>query len=156
MAFKTPKELIRAKFRQYEKLLDDPVFVALLPELLASLQSGPSSKNQSNRKQLKLPVTAPKKKAGRKPGPLVEKALTAVRNCMREVTAKEVLVLLEADGVSVAAKDKAVRVSKVLRQLAKAGRISSRPSGPGKRAAILYQSLALAQSFPVQEKAVTQ
>src|SRR6476660_5586949 len=115
MPFKTPKELIRAKIRkyqQYERLLDDPDFIALLPELHSALLI--EAKNPSSNKQLKLPVTAPKKKAGRKPGPLLEKAFDAVRNCMREVSAKDVLELLESDGFAVKGKDKAVTVSKAL------------------------------------------
>jgi Fe2+ or Zn2+ uptake regulation protein len=155
MPSRTPKELLRAKFRQYEKLLDDPVFVALLPELLTSLQSVPS-KSLTSKKQTKLALTAPKRKAGRKPGPLAEKAFDIVIGSMRELSAKQVFAILESDGISIKGRDRAVTVSKVLRQLAKAGRISSRRSGPGKKAAILYQSNAIAQSFPVQEKEVTQ
>lgn len=79
-----------------------------------------------------------------------------VVNAMREVSAKEVFAILESEGVSIPGKDQVVTVSKVLRQLAKAHRISARPSSPKKKAAILYQSNALAQSFPVQEKTVTQ
>ena len=153
MANEKAKQLIRAKIKklqQYEKLLDDPDFIAILPELQAALLNSPPSKDQ-----LKLPVTAPKQKAGRRPGPLAEKAFTVVRNSMSELSAKDVLALLESEGVSISGKDKAVTVSKVLRQLAKAGRISPRRSGPGKKAAILYQSNALAQSFPVQGSEAT-
>jgi hypothetical protein len=154
MANERAKRWIRAKirkFQQYEKLLDDPDFISILPELQTALLNGAPSKDQ-----LKLPVTQPKKKAGRRPGPLAEKAFKVVINAMREVSAKEVLTQLEAEGVSVKGKNKAVTVSKVLRQLARVNRISPRSSGPGKKAAILYRSNALAQSFPVQEKAVTQ
>ncbi|MGA7908476.1 MAG: hypothetical protein WCA16_13790 [Candidatus Sulfotelmatobacter sp.] len=153
MAFRTPRDVIRAKIRkleQLEKLLDDPDIAAILPELQASRLS-----NAPGKDQLKLSVTAPKKRMGRKPGPLAEKAFHAIRNCMREVSAKDVLALLEVDGVAIPGKDKAVTVSKVLRKLAKAGRVASRPSGPGKKAAILYQSNALAQSFPVQGSEAT-
>jgi hypothetical protein len=155
--FKTDKEIIRAGIRelqQLEKLLDSPYVAAILPKLLQARLSNAPSKDQ-----LKLPVTPPKRKSGRKPGPLAEKAFNVIRNSMSELSAKDVLVKLESAGVSIPgkeAKDRAVTVSKVLRLLAKAGRISSRPSGPSKKAAILYQSNALAQSFPVQEKAVTQ
>jgi hypothetical protein len=159
MAFKTPKAVIQAKIRkyqQYERLLDDPDFVALLPELHAALISSSGKNPVPSRNQSKLALAAPKKKSGRKPGPLFEKALRVVINAMREVSAKDVLAILESEGTTIPGKHKAVTVSKVLRQLAKAHRISARPSSPKKKAALLYRSNAIAQSFSVQEKVVTQ
>ena len=146
MASKTVKSLIRSKIRkleQLERLLDDPDVVSLLSELQIAGLSG---------KQMRLPVKPAKQRAGRKPGPLSEKTLKVVINAMREVSAKDVLAILDAEGVSIKGKDKAVTVSKILRQLAKAGKVSARPSSPKKKAPILYQSNALAQSFPVQEE----
>jgi hypothetical protein len=145
---KTVKSIIQAQIRelqQLDKLLDSPYIAAILPKLLEARLNGASVKNQQS-------SASPKKKSGRQPGPLVKKAFDIVINSMTEVTAKDVLAKLEADGVAVAGKDKAVTVSKVLRKLAQVGKISARRSGPGKKAAILYQSNALAQSFPVQEQ----
>ena len=157
MAYKTDKSIIRSHIReleQLERLLDSPYIAAILPELLQA-----RLRNLPNANQPKLPLSAHKRKAGRRPGPLADKAFDVVRNSMSEISAKDVLVKLESAGITVPGKegkDRAVAVSKVLRLLAKTGKISSRPSGPSKKAAILYQSNALAQSFPVQEKAVTQ
>jgi hypothetical protein len=147
MPNKTARSIIQSKIRKLEalaKLLDDPDIFALLPELREAKPLGSS-------KQMKLPVMTAKQRPGRRPGPLADKAWNAVRNSMREVTAKDVVKMLEGDGFKFGVKDKAVTVSKILRQLAKEGKLSSRPSGPGKKAAILYQSNAMAQSFPVQE-----
>jgi hypothetical protein len=147
---KTAKSIIQAQIRelqQLDKLLDSPYIAAILPKLLEARLHGTAKSQQSS--------GTPKKKSGRQPGPLVKKALDIVINSMTEVTAKDVLFKLLADGVAVPGKDKAVTVSKILRKLAQAGKISSRPSGPSKKAAILYQSNALAASFPAGEKTVT-
>ena len=156
MPSKNPKELIRSKLTAYANLLDDPVFVALLPDLMAAAQASATGKPAPNRQQ-KLALKHAKNRVGRKPGPLSRQAKKVVINAMREVSAKDVVAQLEDDGTLVkGAPRNAVKVSKLLRKLAKDGEIASRRSGPGKKSAILYQSNALAQSFPVQEKTVTQ
>ena len=149
MAFKTAKDVIRAKIRkleQLEKLLDDPDIAAILPELQASRIA-----NVTNRNQLKLPVTAPKKKVGRKPGPLAEKAFEVVKNAMAEISARDVAAKLQESGFVFRVRDREVATSKALRKLAKQGKLATKRSGPGKKSAILYMSNAIAQSFPVQE-----
>jgi Fe2+ or Zn2+ uptake regulation protein len=138
---------VTRKLETFDKLVRDPAILALFPKLASIfVQEGAAT---APREQLKLAVS---KRLGRKPSALVTHCFDTVVNSMERLSAKQVTTKLISEGVKIKAQDPEIAVSKVLRKLAKQGRIHSQRSGKGKRSAFLYQSNALAQTFPVQEE----
>lgn len=130
------KTLIQRKIRklqQLEALLDDPDISDVVQSIIA-LTPKPAPVAESEQPQL---FKKARRRYQRNGGSLIDRTLAALRDMGTTATATSLAIFMREQGYKFKARDANVAVSKVLRQLADAGKIKSK-RGDHVKAAILY------------------
>jgi hypothetical protein len=139
------------KLQQLRDLLADSEMAELVQAMFSDTVPKPANGAASDVKQLEFPK--PRRTYRRNGGSLLERTFKSLHEYHEQATAKDVADFMRASGYRFKAKDPNIAVSKALRQLHEAGKISAERNPNNPKAAIVYwvsQPLRIADQIPVQ------